>query len=97
MNYKLELLIIKNRAKLEQMIREESDYNKIVKQSQRLDKYLNMKMRELVKQFSHFYLFLRIVNAFFTYYKIYSKIKQELIDWLEIIYNKNYLLFIYLV
>lgn len=49
MNYKLELLIIKNRAKLEQMIREESDYKKIVKQSQRLDKYLNLKMRELVK------------------------------------------------
>ena len=49
MNYKIELLIIKNRAKLEQMIREESDYKKIVKQSQRLDKYLNMKMRELVK------------------------------------------------
>lgn len=52
MNYKIELLIIKNRAKLEQMIREESDYNKIVKQSQRLDRYLNLKMRELVKQFS---------------------------------------------
>lgn len=49
MNYKLELLIIRNRAKLEQMIREESDYKKIVKQSQRLDKYLNLKMRELVK------------------------------------------------
>lgn len=49
MNYKLELLIIKNRAKLEQMIKNESDYNKIVKQSQRLDKYLNLKMRELVK------------------------------------------------
>ncbi len=49
MNYKLELLIIKNRAKLEQMIREESDYKKIVKQSQRLDKYINIKMRELVK------------------------------------------------
>ena len=49
MNYKLELLIIKNRAKLETMIKNESDYNKIVKQSQRLDKYLNIKMRELVK------------------------------------------------
>ena len=49
MNYKLELLIIKNRAKLEQMIKNGSDYNKIVKQSQRLDKYLNIKMRELVK------------------------------------------------
>ena len=49
MNYKLELLIIKNRAKLEQMIKNESDYNKIVKQSQRLDKYLNLKMRELPK------------------------------------------------
>lgn len=49
MNYKLELLIIRNRAKLEQMIKNESDYNKIVKQSQRLDKYLNLKMRELVK------------------------------------------------
>ena len=49
MSYRVELLIIKNKAKLEQMIREESDYNKIVKQSQRLDKYINMKMRELVK------------------------------------------------
>lgn len=49
MNYKLELLIIRNRAKLEQMIREDCEYNKIVKQSQRLDKYLNIKMRELVK------------------------------------------------
>lgn len=49
MNYKTELLIIKNRAKLEQMIKNESDYNKIVKQSQRLDKYLNLKTRELVK------------------------------------------------
>ena len=49
MNYKLELLIIRNRAKLEQMIREDYEYNKIVKQSQRLDKYLNIKMRELVK------------------------------------------------
>ena len=48
MNHKTELLIIKNRAKLEQMIREESDYKKIVKQSQRLDKYLNIKMRELL-------------------------------------------------
>ena len=52
MNYKLELLIIKNRAKLEQMIREDYEYKKILKQSQRLDKYLNIKMRELVKQFS---------------------------------------------
>lgn len=49
MSYRVELLIIKNKAKLEQMIREESDYNKIVKQSQRLDKYLNIKTRELVK------------------------------------------------
>lgn len=49
MNYKTELLIIKNRAKLEQMIREDCEYKKILKQSQRLDKYLNMKMRELVK------------------------------------------------
>lgn len=49
MNYKTELLIIKNRAKLEQMIREDYEYKKIVKQSQRLDKYLNIKMRELVK------------------------------------------------
>lgn len=49
MNYKIELLIIKNRAKLEQMIREDYEHKKIVKQSQRLDRYLNMKMRELVK------------------------------------------------
>ena len=73
MNYKLELLIIKNRAKLEQMIREDYEYNKIVKQSQRLDRYLNLKMRELVKQFSYFYLFLRIVNS--TVYIIKHLIK----------------------
>lgn len=51
MNYKIELLIIKNRAKLEQMIREDCEYRKIVKQSQLLDKYINMKMRELQNSF----------------------------------------------
>lgn len=49
MNYKLELLIIRNRAKLEQMIRENYSKERILKQSRLLDKYINIKMRELVK------------------------------------------------
>ncbi len=37
----IDLLIIRNRAKLEKLITEEKDYKKILKQSQRLDKLLN--------------------------------------------------------
>lgn len=44
----IDLMIMKNRAKLEQMIRENKDYAEILKQSQKLDKYINMKMKDLV-------------------------------------------------
>lgn len=49
MSYRVELLIIKNKAKLEQMIRENYSKERILKQSRLLDKYLNLKTRELVK------------------------------------------------
>ena len=48
-NYRIELLIMKNRARLERMIMEDYDKNKILRQSQKLDKYINIKMRELVR------------------------------------------------
>lgn len=40
------LAIKKHRAKLEQMILNNEDYNEIVKQSQKLDKYINIAMEE---------------------------------------------------
>lgn len=51
-NYRIELLITKNRARLERMIKEDYSRNKILRQSQKLDKYINIIMRELIKQFS---------------------------------------------
>lgn len=44
----IDLLIIRNRARLEKMITEEKDYKKILQQSQKLDKLINKKMKELV-------------------------------------------------
>lgn len=40
------IAIKKHRAKLEQMILNNEDYNEIVKQSQKLDKYINIAMEE---------------------------------------------------
>ncbi len=45
---KIDLLIVRNRARLEKMITEEKDYSKILKQSQKLDRLINKKMKELV-------------------------------------------------
>lgn len=45
----IDLLIIRNRARLEKMITEEKDYQKILQQSKKLDKLLNKKMKEAVK------------------------------------------------
>lgn len=42
------LAIKKHRAKLEQMILDKEDYNEIVKQSQKLDKYINIAMQEIL-------------------------------------------------
>ena len=44
------LAIKKNRAKLEQMILDNKDYNEIVKQSQKLDKYINIAMKEIMAE-----------------------------------------------
>lgn len=45
----IDLLIIRNRARLEKLITEEEDYSKILKQSRKLDKLINTKMKEAVK------------------------------------------------
>lgn len=44
----IDKLIIENREKLEQMITNKEDKQKIVQQSQILDEYINIKMKELV-------------------------------------------------
>ena len=44
----IDLLIIRNKAKLERLITEDKDYKKILRQSQKLDRLLNKKMKELV-------------------------------------------------
>lgn len=45
----IDLLIIRNRVRLEKMIREDEDFDKILKQSRKLDKLINTKMKELVR------------------------------------------------
>lgn len=42
-----DLLIIRNRNKLEKLIEENADYKLILRQSKRLDMYINRKMEEL--------------------------------------------------
>lgn len=42
----IELEILKNRAKLERMITNNEDYEKILEQSRKLDDYINIKIRE---------------------------------------------------
>lgn len=49
MDMKLILLILRNQAKLEKLINENAPYDKILKQSKRLDKYINMKMEYMNK------------------------------------------------
>ena len=46
------LKIQKHRAKLEQMILDKEDYNDIVRQSQKLDKYINIAMQEILAKAS---------------------------------------------
>lgn len=45
----IDLLIIRNRARLEMLITEDKEYSKILKQSRKLDKLINAKMKEAVK------------------------------------------------
>ena len=49
-NCKLMLLILKNKAKLEQLINQNADYSKILKQSKKLDKYIAKKMKIYIKK-----------------------------------------------
>ena len=42
----IELEILKNRAKLERMISNNEDYEKILEQSRKLDNYINIKVKE---------------------------------------------------
>lgn len=44
------LIIIINRYILEQMIKRDEDYQKILEQSQKLDKYINVAMLRKMKQ-----------------------------------------------
>lgn len=46
----LDLLIKINKIKLEAMISKEEEYSEIVKQSQKLDKYITKKTLELMKK-----------------------------------------------
>ena len=44
----INLLLYIHRRKLEKMIEKGEDYNKILRQSQILDKYINKKMKKMV-------------------------------------------------
>lgn len=47
MDCRINLLVIKNRAKLEKLIENNAPYKKILKQSQLLDKYIVKQMKEI--------------------------------------------------
>lgn len=49
MDCKYNYLILKNRAKLEKLIRENAPYKKILRQSKRLDKYIIEQMNAMNK------------------------------------------------
>ena len=49
MDSKIILLILKNRAKLEKLIENDAPYEKIIKQSQLLDKYIIIQMNYMNK------------------------------------------------
>lgn len=44
------LLVLKNTAKLEKLISENASYDKILKQSKKLDKYLLIRMKFIMKK-----------------------------------------------
>lgn len=46
----IDLLIVRNRARLERLITEEKEYSKILKQSQKLDKLINRKMGIVIQR-----------------------------------------------
>ncbi len=50
MDYKIILLIFKNKSKLEKLIENDAPYEKILRQSQRLDKYIMIQMNYINKE-----------------------------------------------
>ena len=78
MDYKVILLIIKNRSKLEKMIENNAPYEKILRQSRRLDKYIMIQMnyinkekKELAQASSNLYIFyflkiIFLISSLFT-------------------------------
>lgn len=48
-DFKLTLLIMRNKSRLESLIAKGASYEKILKQSQKLDKYISMKMKKQMK------------------------------------------------
>lgn len=49
MDSKICLLLLKNTAKLEKLISENASYDKILEQSQKLDKYIAIEMKHINK------------------------------------------------
>lgn len=49
MDSKVSLLVLKNTAKLEKLISENASYEKILKQSKKLDKYILLEMQYINK------------------------------------------------
>lgn len=50
-DFKLTLLIMRNRSRLESLITKGASYEKILKQSQKLDEYISMKMKKQMKNY----------------------------------------------
>lgn len=46
----VDIKIKKHREKLEQMILDNEDYDKIVEQSQKLDEYINIAMKQMAEE-----------------------------------------------
>ena len=47
MDYRLNLLVIKNKARLEKLIRENAPYDRVLKQSKRLDKFIVQQIKKI--------------------------------------------------
>ena len=52
-DFKLTLLIMRNKSRLESLITKGASYEKILKQSQKLDKYISMKMKKQMKNYDY--------------------------------------------
>ena len=66
---RLNLLIMKNRARLDKLIGDNGDYSKILKQSQKLDKLINRKMAIVYQQ----WLYSLKIKPFLQFYQHSNK------------------------